>query len=110
VEEARCARRWLILKQCVVRPNEKGDDVSALSVVDLEAQADAVARFVDGWPSDQVLAWLGKFGEVKAIHIHQFDATIYSFRSRCGPCAAFLFAQDGRFVLIMDHTTYQPHE
>jgi hypothetical protein len=84
--------------------------MSALRVVDLEAQADAVARYVKGWPPAQVLTWLGQYGEVKDIYIQQFDATVYSFRSWCGPSAAFWFTQDHRLVMLMDHTTYQPRE
>ena len=65
-------------------------------VVDLQSQVGAVARHIEGWSRDDVLAWLGRYGEVFAAPTAE-DA--YVFTSHCGLRSFFKLTGAGKFGL-----------
>jgi hypothetical protein len=73
--------------------------MSEFTVVDLLGQAEAIERHVQGWPPDDIMAWLRQFGEVTAVPIRHAQQTVYHFESRCGMPAAFWFTPDGRLTI-----------
>ncbi len=80
---------------------------AAFVVVDLRSQSSAVAQHVQGWEKSAVLDWLSHHGEVSRILMpHVGEA--YSFRSACGLEAGFLFDQNGKLLLVGDHTVNRP--
>ena len=82
----------------------RGQD--AFRVVDLAAQGCAVARYVAGWPRDTLLAWLRLFGDVR--QPVDTDDTLHWFTSRSGLSTGFVITHEGRFLLVGDHTIYEP--
>lgn len=80
--------------------------MDAFRVVDLAGQGCAVARYVEGWSRDTLLAWLRLFGEVR--QPMDADDTLYWFTSRSGQSTGFVFTDEGRFLLVGDHTIYEP--
>jgi hypothetical protein len=73
-------------------------------VIDLASQARAVARYIEGWPPDAVLAWLAQYGDLAHIG-HGED--VYAFYSRCGPHTLFRLTRDGQLFIFGDHTMYR---
>jgi hypothetical protein len=65
-------------------------------LVDLESQAEAVARYICGWTRARFLAWLSQFGEVRAGPY----ADTYFFRSHFGLHTPFRMSEEGDFILI----------
>jgi hypothetical protein len=78
--------------------------MSEFTVVDLLGQAEAIERHVQGWPPDDIMAWLRQFGDVTAIPMRHVQQTVYFFESWCGLQAAFWFTPDGRLITSpLDH-------
>jgi hypothetical protein len=86
-------------------PSARVRDAPYFRVIDLDSQADAVARHIRGRSRDEVLAWLGNFGKVKRF---PHDANIYGFLAPSGLQTRFVLRENGEFLLILDHTTYNP--
>jgi hypothetical protein len=81
--------------------------VMAFRIVDLASQADEVARWIAGWPKEQVLAWFEQQGHVTKV-VTPYDDSLYRFRSNAGIETGFRLTENGQFVIIGHHTTYQP--
>ena len=75
-------------------------------VADLASQAGAVARHIEGWPREEVLAWLSQYGEVLQVYPNNDD--VYRFTAPSGLWTGFILRRDGDFLIIGDHTTYRP--
>lgn len=71
-------------------------------VVDLVSQADAVARYTQGWQKRDVLTWLGRYGKIR---ISSFDPDVYFFLAPSGLQTGFVLRESGEFLLIIGHTT-----
>lgn len=81
--------------------------MSLFIVLDLGSQANAVARYIQGWEKERILAWLSQQGEVRQIS-HPQDRNLYGFRSHVGITTGFRLLEDGQIIIIHDHTTYVP--
>ena len=79
--------------------------MSDFALIDLDAQADAFARHVQGWKAEDVLELMRKYGEVRVIPMPHADKA-YSFRSSSGIQTGFRFTDEGRLVIVKDHTFY----
>ena len=79
----------------------------AIRVVDLASQARVVAEHVQGWPRARIVAWLGQYGDVTVIDPDPARG-LYYFCSRYGPATHFIIDADGRFLIMADHTIYDP--
>lgn len=77
------------------------------NLVDLDAQADAVARHVKGWKVVDILNWMKLYGTVEEV-INPYDDRLYLFSSREGIRTGFSFTANGELVIVRGHTTYQP--
>ncbi|MEO5951021.1 MAG: hypothetical protein ABIQ44_00960 [Chloroflexia bacterium] len=73
-------------------------------VIDLANQAQQVAQYVKGWSKDNILTWLGRFGQVKIL---RSDDSVYAFNSNSGITTGFVLRDNGDFLIVGDHTTRQ---
>ena len=85
-------------------PSTRNQNAPCFRVIDLDSQADAVARHIRGWSRDEVLAWLGRYGKIK----RSYYADSYSFLAPSGLLTIFSLSEGGEFLIILDHTTYRP--
>jgi sugar lactone lactonase YvrE len=79
--------------------------VSDFKIVDLASQGSAVAQHVRGWQKEEILAWLGRRGKLRAVHPD--DPDVYSFLTPAGIQTAFILRDNGEFLIVADHTTYR---
>jgi hypothetical protein len=86
-------------------PSTRNQNGPCFRVIDLDSQADAVARHIRGWSRDEVLAWLGRYGKIKRF---PHNADLYSFLAPSGLLTGFVLREGGEFLIIVDHTTYSP--
>jgi hypothetical protein len=70
-------------------------------VVDLDAQADHIARHVQGWSKDAILDWLSTFGQVRKIRP---NSDSYVFYAASGTMTGFVLRDSGEFLIVGDHT------
>jgi hypothetical protein len=77
--------------------------VSELRVIDLDAQAVAVAKHIQGWEKDSILSWLRRYGELEPAHPGNPNA--YLFRSFSGITTGFVLGENGKLTIVGDHTT-----
>lgn len=70
-----------------------------LVIVDLYAQRNAVLQLVEEWNSEEVLAWLEKYGTLQKIKI-EADDRLYSFRAHSGNLAWLRFDETDRLVIL----------
>jgi hypothetical protein len=74
-------------------------------VIDLISQSSAVAKYVKGWETSQILEWLGERGEL-AEEKTRFGKH-YRFTSALGREAIFYLDFD-KFTFVVEHTTFTP--
>ena len=77
------------------------------TLVDLDSQADAVARHVQGWKAEEILEWMRRLGKVTKL-ANRNDERLYIFRSGTGIETGFRFTEGDQLVIVRAHTTYQP--
>ncbi len=76
------------------------------TLIHLESQADAFWRYVKGWQEDQILEWLEAHGTLVR-DLFPMDDRLFLFRSVQGMQTGFRLTEDGKLVIMLDHTTYE---
>lgn len=76
-------------------------------VSDLESQASAVAKYVQGWDEHRILSWLAERGTVVPVGKFVNGANQYLFTSNLGIRSIFFLTAD-RFTFIGDNTVWSP--
>ena len=79
---------------------------SSFTVINLASQADAVARYVEGWSKEKILNWLSCQGELER-RTDIYGNEYFSFNSRFGFQVNFFLDSD-EFLFVGDHTTWEP--
>jgi hypothetical protein len=77
--------------------------VKDFTLIDLTTQADAVARIISGWSSEQILAWLNQNGTVEHVQ-HPYDQHLYRFCSTAGIVTGLRITDDGEVYIVTSHT------
>jgi len=72
-------------------------------VIDLDSQAQEVAKYIKGWKTSDVLAWLRQYGDL-TIGCRGHPNS-YLFHSHAGVTTGFIIEQGGLLTIIGDHTT-----
>jgi|GEM_PF-2123087 len=68
-------------------------------LIDLNTQAVAVAKYVQGWRKQQFLSWISQFGEVRKYN--PYNNENYLFTSVCGLHTTFSITENNK--LLLDH-------
>jgi hypothetical protein len=77
-------------------------------LLDLHTQAEFIPQEVRKWPRDRILAWFRQFGEVREYPIDVGDVPIINvlFIAPTGLRAGFILYDNGRLLMVGDHTTW----
>ncbi len=73
--------------------------MSAFVVIDLEAQAEAVARYTQGWSRERFLRWLAQYGCVVKLE-ERYGDNRFAFRSHFGFVTSVRFTEKGELGMI----------
>jgi hypothetical protein len=81
--------------------------MNEFTLIDLDSQADAVAQYTQGWSVQNILDWMGQYGEVNKIPMPHNDRA-FVFIARAGIHTAFRFTEKDEIIILSDNTTYRP--
>ena len=76
-------------------------------LIDLDSQADAVARYVWGWKAEDILNWMSQYGSIAKIK-NPYDDRLYVLCSMGGIKTPFRFTENDEIIILREHTTYRP--
>jgi len=79
----------------------------SLTLVDLDSQAEEVARYVKGWKPEAILSWLRQYGTIEKV-ANPYDNNLYLFTSSGGIETGLSISEEGELTVIRQHTTYRP--
>jgi hypothetical protein len=72
--------------------------VSDLVPVDLYKQRQDIEKYVEGWPTNRILDWMGKFGTIVEPKVNSLP--LYIFRSHSGIESHFYFGENQQIVIV----------
>jgi hypothetical protein len=72
-----------------------------LTLINLSAQRDAVAKYVEGWETNEILNWMREYGNV--IEPQENDPNkLYTFESQTGFKDVFYFEEEDNKLIVLD--------